>query len=90
LNTHAHFSESGRVPASVLLQRGYRIEFVSRGSKEDGSDYGGLRRAALGLIAKELFSEDNGYVSRCVSDDGEHSGLLQINTCRRTVESQEG
>lgn len=66
------------------------MEFRSRGSKEDGSDYGGLRRSALNLIAKEIFSEENGYVSRCVSDDGEHSGLIQINTCRRTVESQEG
>ncbi len=47
-------------------------------------------RSALTLIAAEIFSEDNGFVTRCVRNDGEHSGLLQINTCRRTVESQEG
>ncbi len=51
------FCLSGRIPISDLLQRGYRIEFKSRGNKEDGSDYGGLRRAALALIAKEIFSE---------------------------------
>ena len=51
------FCPSGRIPISDLLQRGYRIEFKSRGNKEDGSDYGGLRRAALALIAKEIFSE---------------------------------
>ena len=50
----------GRVPISVLLQRGYKIEFKSKGRKEDGSDYGGLRRTALTLIAKEIFAEENG------------------------------
>ena len=80
----------GRVPISVLLQRSYRIEFNLGGAKEDGSDYGGLRRSALVLMAKEVFSEANGYTCRCLSDDGEHSGLLQVNSSRRTVESQEG
>lgn len=81
----------GRVPIAALLQRGYRVEFKSKGRKEDGSDYGGLRRAGLVLIARDLFSEENGYVTRWVSEDGAcHSGLIQINTSRRTVESQEG
>jgi len=51
------FCLSGRIPISVLLQRGYRIEFKAKGKKEDGLDYGGLRRTALTLIAKEDFSE---------------------------------
>jgi len=43
------------------------------------------------LIAKDLFSEENGYVTACVSEDGAgRSGLLQINTSRRLVECQEG
>ena len=49
-----------------------------------------MHRSALTLIAAEIFSEDNGFVTKCVNDHNEHSGLLQINTCRRTVESQEG
>ena len=51
------FCLSGRIPISNLLQHGYRVEFKSRGKKEDGCDYGGLRRTALTLIAKEIFSE---------------------------------
>jgi len=36
-----------------------------------------------------LLVQENGYVTSC--DDGEQiTGLLEINTCRRTVESQEG
>ena len=88
--SHLPSYETGRVPVNVLLQRGYRFEFKVRGTKEPGSDYGGLRRAALVLIAQELFSEENGYVRQCLSHDGEHSGILQINSCRRTIESQEG
>jgi hypothetical protein len=37
-----------------------------------------MHRSALTLIAAEIFSEDNGFVTKCVNDHNEHSGLLQI------------
>jgi hypothetical protein len=47
-----------------------------------------MHRSAHSRIAAAIFSGDNGFVTKRVNDHNEHGMLLQINTCRRTAESQ--
>lgn len=51
--------------------------------KEAGIDHGGLRRAALALIASVLFDPAAGFVVDCLGSDGRRNGMIQLNPAKK-------